>query len=72
MDSPFPVFDANPAVHGPFGRALIRRALTFWPHPGLWRNAEDLTIRPVFFVRTLRDRLALIAVIPVMERIQRL
>lgn len=48
------------------------RTPRFWPKPGLWRDAEELTVRPVFFVRTLRDGLTLLAAIPVMEGIERL
>lgn len=42
------------------------------PNPGRWRDAEELTIRPAFFVCTLRDSLVFLAAIPVMEGIEHL
>lgn len=52
--------------------AYRTRTPRFWPNPRLWRDAEELTIRPVFFVRTLRDGLTLLVAIPVMEAIEHL
>jgi len=52
--------------------AYRQRTPRFWPNPRLWRDAEELTIRPAFFVRTLRDGLTFLAAIPVMEGIERL
>lgn len=52
--------------------AYRARTPRFWPNPARWRDAEELTIRPAFFVRTLRDGLTFLAAIPVMEGIERL
>ena len=52
--------------------AYRNRTPRFWPNPALWRDAEELTVRPVFFLRTLRDGLTLLAAIPGMEGIERL
>lgn len=52
--------------------AYKARTPRFWPNPALWRDAETLTVRPVFFLRTLRDGLALLAAIPVMEGVEHL
>ena len=52
----------------PFEEAAPR----FLPKPARWRDADELTIRPAFFVRTLRDGLVFLAAIPVMEGIEHL
>lgn len=44
----------------------------FLPNPARWRDAEELIIRPAFFVRTLRDGLVFLAALPVMEGIEHL
>ena len=48
------------------------RTPRFWPNPALWRDEEELTIRPAFFLRTLRDGLTFLAAIPIMEAIEHL
>lgn len=52
--------------------AYCARTPRFWPNPARWRDAEELTIRPAFFLRTLRDGLTFLAAIPVMEGIEHL
>ncbi|WOB78219.1 isoprenylcysteine carboxylmethyltransferase family protein [Brevundimonas nasdae] len=52
--------------------AYCARTPRFLPNPARWRDAEELTIRPAFFVRTLRDGLVFLAAIPVMEGIEHL
>lgn len=48
------------------------RTPRFWPDVSLWRDADELTVRPAFFLRTLRDGLTFLAAIPVMEGIEHL
>lgn len=52
--------------------AYRARTPRFWPNPARWRDAEELTIRPAYFLRTLRDGLTFLAAIPVMEGIEHL
>ena len=52
--------------------AYCARTPRFLPNPARWRDADELTIRPAFFVRTLRDGLVFLAAIPVMEGIEHL
>ena len=52
--------------------AYRARTPRFWPNPARWRDAEELTIRPAFFLRTLRDGLTFLVAIPVMEGIEHL
>jgi len=53
-------------------RAYRARTPRFWPDPRLWRDADELTVRPIFFLRTLRDGLTLLAAVPIMEGIEAL
>jgi len=52
--------------------AYLTRTPRFWPDFSRWRDADELTVRPAFFLRTLRDGLTFLAAIPVMEGIERL
>lgn len=52
--------------------AYRARTPRFWPDVSRWRDAEELSVRPVFFLRTLRDGLTFLAAIPVMEGIEHL
>jgi protein-S-isoprenylcysteine O-methyltransferase Ste14 len=52
--------------------AYRARTPRFWPNPARWRDAGELTIRPTFFLRTLRDGLTFLAAIPVMEGFEHL
>lgn len=52
--------------------AYRARTPRFWPDVSRWRDAEELAVRPVFFLRTLRDGLTFLAAIPVMEGIEHL
>lgn len=45
------------------------RTPRFWPQLSLWRDEEQLTIRPALFVTTIRDGLAFLLAIPVFELI---
>ena len=46
------------------------RTPRFWPNPARWQDTETLTVRPSFFLRTLRDGLTFLIAIPVMEGIE--
>ncbi|WP_420470627.1 methyltransferase family protein [Brevundimonas sp. FT23042] len=52
--------------------AYRARTPRFWPDASRWRDAEELTVRPAFFLRTLRDGLTFLVAIPVMEGIEHL
>lgn len=55
-----------------FGDAYRRyreRTPRFWPRFSLWRDEAELTIRPRFFLLTLRDGLVLLLAIPLFELI---
>lgn len=55
-----------------FGEAYVRyRARTprFWPRFSLWRDADELIVRPSLFLRTIRDGLVFLVAIPVFEMI---
>lgn len=52
--------------------AYCDRTPRFWPDFRKWRDVEELSVRPVFFLRTLRDGLTLLLAVPVMEAIERL
>lgn len=59
------------AHHFGGGYAAYRaRTPRFWPDPRLWRDEGELTIRPAFFLLTLRDGLTFLAAIPIMEGIE--
>lgn len=49
--------------------AYVRRTPRFWPQFKAWRDEEELTIRPAFFLLTLRDGLAFLVAIPLFEMI---
>ena len=55
---------------GEFGESYARyvaRTPRFLPNPRLWKDEEDLTIKPVLFLVTLRDGLVFLLAIPVFE-----
>lgn len=55
-----------------FGAVYIAykaRTPRFWPRFSLWRDEDDLTIRPKLFVTTIRDGLVFLLAIPVFELI---
>lgn len=45
------------------------RTPRFWPRFSLWRDEEQLTIRPTLFVTTIRDGLVFLLAIPLFELI---
>jgi protein-S-isoprenylcysteine O-methyltransferase Ste14 len=45
------------------------RTPRFWPRFSLWRDEEQLTIRPSLFVTTIRDGLVFLLAIPIFELI---
>lgn len=45
------------------------RTPRFWPRLSLWRDTDELTIRPSLFLLTIRDGLALLIAIPLFELI---
>lgn len=49
--------------------AYKARTPRFWPRFSLWRDKEQLTIRPALFVTTIRDGLVFLLAIPVFELI---
>lgn len=55
-----------------FGDGYARymaRTPRFWPRFSLWRDADELTIRPSLFLLTIRDGLVLLLAIPLFELI---
>lgn len=49
--------------------AYRARTPRFWPRFSLWRDADELTIRPSLFLLTLRDGLVFLLAIPLFELI---
>ncbi|HWQ87367.1 isoprenylcysteine carboxylmethyltransferase family protein [Brevundimonas sp.] len=49
--------------------AYKARTPRFWPRFSLWKDEEQLTIRPALFVTTIRDGLVFLLAIPVFELI---
>ena len=49
--------------------AYKARTPRFWPRFSLWRDEEELTIRPILFVTTIRDGLVFLLAIPLFELI---
>jgi protein-S-isoprenylcysteine O-methyltransferase Ste14 len=49
--------------------AYKARTPRFWPRFSLWRDEEQLTIRPTLFVTTIRDGLVFLLAIPIFELI---
>lgn len=52
--------------------AYVARTPRFLPDPRLWRDEEELTIRPSFFLKTLRDGVVMFGAVPAMEAIEAL
>ena len=49
--------------------AYKARTPRFWPRFSLWRDEDQLTVRPTLFVTTIRDGLVFLLAIPVFELI---
>lgn len=49
--------------------AYKARTPRFWPRLSLWRDEDQLTVRPALFVTTIRDGLVFLLAIPVFELI---
>lgn len=49
--------------------AYTARTPRFWPRFRAWRDEDELTIRPAFFLLTLRDGLAFLIAIPLFEAV---
>ena len=47
----------------------LARAPRFWPRFSLWRDADELTIRPSLFLLTIRDGLVFLLAVPLFELI---
>ncbi|MDZ4363077.1 isoprenylcysteine carboxylmethyltransferase family protein [Brevundimonas sp.] len=59
-------------LRGQFGavyEAYFARTPRFWPRFSLWQDEAELTIRPSFFVLTIRDGLTFLLAIPLFEMI---
>ena len=59
-------------LRGQFGaiyEAYLARTPRFWPRFSLWQDEAELTIRPSFFVLTIRDGLTFLLAIPLFEMI---
>tara|TARA_R110002167_G_scaffold53942_5_gene154133 strand:+ start:3679 stop:4245 length:567 start_codon:yes stop_codon:yes gene_type:complete len=50
--------------------ACMARTPGFWPDPSKWRGSETLEIRPVFFLRTLRDGAVMAFAYPLFESLE--
>lgn len=50
-------------------RQYCARTPRFWPNFTRWSDVEELTIRPKFFLLTIRDGLVFLLAIPVFEMI---
>ncbi len=48
-------------------RSYRARTPRFLPHPSLWRDSGELSVRPAFFLLTLRDGLVFLLAIPLFE-----
>lgn len=53
-------------------RAYYARTPRFLPNPRLWRDESELSIRPAFFLRTVRDGLVFLLALPVFEGLEHL
>ena len=49
-----------------------RRTPRFWPDLRAWRDEPELSVRPAFFLRTVRDGLVFLLAMPVFESLERL
>lgn len=57
------------ATFGADYAAYKARTPRFWPNFALWRDEEDLSVRPSFFLTTIRDGLVFLLAIPLFEAI---
>jgi protein-S-isoprenylcysteine O-methyltransferase Ste14 len=53
-------------------RAYLARTPRFLPNPRLWRDETELSVRPAFFLRTVRDGLVFLLALPVFEGLEHL
>ncbi len=53
-------------------RSYYARTPRFLPDPRLWRDESELSIRPAFFLRTVRDGLVFLLALPVFEGLEHL
>ncbi|MFC5343339.1 isoprenylcysteine carboxylmethyltransferase family protein [Brevundimonas staleyi] len=60
------------SVFGDPYRTYVARTPRFLPDLRLWRDEEELTIRPAFFLRTVRDGLVFLLALPVFEGLEHL
>jgi len=51
-------------------QAYVSSTPRFLPNLSLWRDADVLSIRPVFFLRTVRDGLVFLLAVPVYESLE--
>lgn len=51
-------------------QAYVARTPRFMPNLSLWRDDDVLSIRPVFFLRTVRDGLVFLLAVPVFESLE--
>lgn len=49
--------------------SYVARTPRFWPRFSLWRDADELTVRPSLFLLTIRDGLVFLLAIPLFELI---
>ena len=53
-------------------RTYFARTPRFLPNPRLWRDEAELSVRPAFFLRTVRDGLVFLLALPVFEGLEHL
>lgn len=55
---------------GPNYAAYMARTPRFWPDPSKWRDQDTLEVRPIFFLRTLRDGAVMALAYPLFESLE--
>jgi len=55
---------------GPDYAAYMARTPRFWPDPSKWRDQDTLEVRPIFFLRTLRDGAVMALAYPLFESLE--
>ena len=53
-------------------RSYVVRTPRFVPNLRLWRDEAELSVRPAFFLRTVRDGLVFLLALPVFEGLEHL
>jgi len=66
----FRVVVGREEAFGPPYEAYVSSTPRFLPNLSLWRDADVLSIRPVFFLRTVRDGLVFLLAVPVFESLE--